>query len=274
MLNFNTIIANESFILPGAILLYLAIALLVRYYSYFINSEKEALIKIFKKKNCGICGFKKCRRFAGALLKGKADINKCSMLSESEKTVVLKILGKNTPDEYGQTAVIMCNGGIKSKNNMDYTGIKKCYMSDDIFEGSKECKWGCLGYGDCVSACPFNAISFTKEGEVPLIDQKKCTGCGECLVSCPKQLIKLVPDKFKFAVLCSSKYRGQNVKNICDTGCISCGICVRICQPKDIILENNVAKIKYVNCNNCSICFHKCPTKSIREKNPALTAVP
>jgi Na+-translocating ferredoxin:NAD+ oxidoreductase subunit B len=230
------------------------------------NPQKDVLIKIFKSKNCGMCGFKKCRQFINALISEKVQIDKCNIISDIEKGVVLKILGKKIDEEKGSFAVIACSGGIECKDKMDYKGINKCLYAQDKFDGNKECKWGCLGFGDCVAACPFYAIALNSETGLPVIDLNKCTGCGECIKSCPKGLIKIIPANFKYYVLCSSHERGQNVKKSCNKGCISCGICMRVCPVKDIVIENNLAVIKYKNCNNCGICFHKCPTKSIRER--------
>jgi Fe-S-cluster-containing hydrogenase component 2 len=45
----------------------------------------------------------------------------------------------------------------------------------------------------CVDACPFGAISITKNiTELPVLDGERCTGCGNCVPRCPGLAIFLV----------------------------------------------------------------------------------
>ena len=46
----------------------------------------------------------------------------------------------------------------------------------------------CVGCGACVSVCPVDALSFTKDKwgyYVADIDFERCVGCGKCVVVCP-----------------------------------------------------------------------------------------
>jgi len=180
------------------------------------------------------------------------------------------VLGLEAGEPVKKVAIIKCAGGEKCKDKMVYTGIKDCRIATGVFGGNKECTWGCLGFGNCAAACPFGAITYT-EGQVPQIDAVKCTGCGLCVAACPKNIITLVPCKYHYHVLCASQDKGALVRTICPVGCIGCGICVKVCPEKDIVLENNVARIKYENCTNCGVCFHKCPTKSIQKKKSSIS---
>ena len=47
---------------------------------------------------------------------------------------------------------------------------------------------GCKACGDCVAACPVNAIEV---GEVALISEEVCIGCGHCIAVCPQGAIKI-----------------------------------------------------------------------------------
>lgn len=50
----------------------------------------------------------------------------------------------------------------------------------------------CTGCGNCVEACPFDAIAMHKrsmELDLSQIDPLRCTGCGNCVVVCPVKAI-------------------------------------------------------------------------------------
>jgi len=53
----------------------------------------------------------------------------------------------------------------------------------------------CTGCGECVEACPVDAI--TMEGDFPTVDEDWCIGCGVCVDKCPSEAakLKLRPDK-------------------------------------------------------------------------------
>ena len=43
--------------------------------------------------------------------------------------------------------------------------------------GPKSCTYGCLGYGTCVQACPFDAIHI--ENGIAVVDKEACRACGK-----------------------------------------------------------------------------------------------
>jgi carbon-monoxide dehydrogenase iron sulfur subunit len=45
----------------------------------------------------------------------------------------------------------------------------------------------------CASACPVGAISFDEELRAWLLDEDLCTGCGDCVEACPFDAIWLDP---------------------------------------------------------------------------------
>jgi formate dehydrogenase (NADP+) beta subunit len=58
--------------------------------------------------------------------------------------------------------------------------------------GKRDCTIGCLGYGDCVRACKFDALEMGPEG-YPVVNYEKCVGCGACQAVCPKTIIEVSP---------------------------------------------------------------------------------
>ena len=127
--------------------------------------------------------------------------------------------------------------------------------------GPKSCNHGCLGYGNCVNACPFDAIHIING--IAKVDEAACKACGKCIEACPKGLIELIPATAKTRVACFSKDAGPVAMKTCDSACIGCGICVKNCPAEAIKVENFVAHIDYDKCTNCGTCVSKCPKKAI-----------
>jgi len=48
----------------------------------------------------------------------------------------------------------------------------------------------CTGCGDCVKACPFDAITIDKTQDIVVIDEMKCKGCGFCIPECPEDALE------------------------------------------------------------------------------------
>jgi ferredoxin len=131
--------------------------------------------------------------------------------------------------------------------------------------GTKLCSWGCLGFGDCVKVCTFDALSMT-DRRLPKINNAQCTGCGLCIGECPQTLFKAVPIDQKGAmILCSNKnpVKGMAVK-ACKIACIKCGACVRNCPEQCINLDTHIPVVDLSKCTSCGICAEKCPTKVIK----------
>ncbi len=51
-------------------------------------------------------------------------------------------------------------------------------------------KENCIGCGQCISACPFDAIEMNEEGAAYVIPNK-CRGCKQCIRMCPVQAISI-----------------------------------------------------------------------------------
>ena len=124
------------------------------------------------------------------------------------------------------------------------------------------CKFGCLGYGDCVKACPFDAIHIV-DG-VAKVDRAKCVGCGACATACPNSIISVIPEhKRKPVVLCQNKDKGADTRKACTAGCIGCMKCAKACHFEAITVDvaNGVflAKIDQEKCKGCQLCVKECP---------------
>ena len=224
----------------------------------------DAIMSILPGANCGACGFVGCQSYAEALLSGRAKPGACPAGGSSVTEKLSKYLGVDAGDLAKMTARIYCCGDT-SREKGAYEGIKNCAAASLVLGGNIMCGYGCLGLGDCVAVCQFDAIKVRK-GIPPEIDEEKCRACGLCVKICPKKLIKLIPKEKKYMIACSSNDKGRIVKQACATGCIACGLCVKKCPLQAISIQNNLAVIDYKKCCNTGECFKSCPTKCIKWK--------
>ena len=135
-------------------------------------------------------------------------------------------------------------------------------MASQLFGGSSLCSYGCLGYGDCAEACPYDAIKIC-EG-VAQVDPLLCRACKMCIKTCPKHLITLMPlHERKAAVMCHNTDKGGPARKACKAACIGCMRCVKACEYGAVTVQNNLASIDTDKCVACGKCAEVCPSKCI-----------
>jgi len=222
--------------------------------------------------NCGGCGFPGCDGLADAIVAGKAPADACRPAGAKAAELIATIMGTSV-DTTGERKIaeVMCAGGKDiCGQRSNYVGIQDCAAADLAAGASKACAYGCLGFGTCVAACSFGAMTMGKDG-LPDVDPDKCTGCGRCAQVCQRKIIDMVASSKVVHVRCKNKDRGVVVRKICKVGCISCQACVRACPTKAMQFANNLAFINYDLCNNCGTCATKCPVKTIEDGGAAQT---
>lgn len=232
-------------------------------FSVETDPKEEAVLGLLPGNNCGGCGFAGCSGLAAAIAKGEAAVNACPVGGEAVGKKIAEVMGVEAEAKEKMVAFVKCHGDCdKTRTDYEYTGVEDCSMLAFVPGGGpKQCNYGCLGYGNCVKACPFDAIYI--ENGIAVVDKEACKACGKCVAACPKNLIELVPYKAESLVACSSKEKGPVVMKACDTGCIGCGICKKNCPADAIVVEDFLAKIDYDKCTGCGICKEKCPKKAI-----------
>lgn len=240
------------------------------------NVEEDPRIdlveEVLPSANCGGCGFAGCRNFAEACVNADSlDNLNCPVGGTSTMTKVGEILGLTANATDPMVAVVRCNGSHKNcQRTNTYDGAKSCAIANSLYIGETDCSFGCLGFGDCVTACLFDAIHINPETGLPEVDEDKCTACGTCVKACPKGIIELRkkgPKNRRIFVSCMNKDKDGIARKACSVACIGCGKCVKECQFDAITIENNLAYIDFTKCRLCRKCVDVCPTGSIHELN-------
>jgi Na+-translocating ferredoxin:NAD+ oxidoreductase RNF subunit RnfB len=233
-----------------------------------IDEVNEAL----PAANCGGCGYAGCRNFAeGIVKKNSLDGFFCPVGGNTLMKQIAEIMGLTAQEKEPMVAVVRCSGSFKNspaKNQFD--GVSSCKSAHMLYAGPGGCPNGCLGLGDCVISCPFDAIKISSETGLPIVDEEKCTACNNCVVACPRSIIELrnkgKKNKRVF-VSCINKEKGAVAKKNCSAACIGCGKCVKECPFDAIVLENNLAYIDFEKCKLCKKCVLVCPTGAILAVN-------
>lgn len=232
--------------------------------------------EVLPQANCGGCGFPGCAGFAGACVKaadaGSMEGLNCPVGGAPVMEQVAGILGLAAAKAAPQVAVVRCNGSCENRPRLArYQGAQSCRVQHLTGMGETGCSWGCLGCGDCVTACAFDAIHMNPETGLPEVDEEKCTACGACAKACPRDIIEIRlrgPKGRRVVVLCNSKDKGALANKVCKVSCIACGKCVKVCEKAQAItITDNLAYIEASKCILCRKCEEVCPKQAIHSIN-------
>jgi Na+-translocating ferredoxin:NAD+ oxidoreductase RNF subunit RnfB len=246
-----------------------ALALVAARFVVKSDPKVEQVRETLPGANCGACGFAGCMGYAEAVV-GNPDVavNMCAPGKSPVAEKIAVITGKKAEKVDPKIARVFCQGGTSlSQRKFIYTGVHDCTAAVLAAGGDKSCQYGCLGFGTCMRACPFGAITMSADN-LPIINPDKCTACGKCVAACPKQVIELAQASKAVVISCHSRDKGVDTKKKCQVGCIACGICVRTCPVDAIKIDNNLARIDHSKCIVCGLCVKKCPTNAIHDYIP------
>ncbi len=231
-----------------------------------VDERVEQVTHALPGANCGGCGCVGCGEYAEAVVAGTVGPDKCPVGGEACAEKIAKILGLELDQSWPYRPVIHCGATAAQRlGRHEYLGEKTC-ASANLINGVQGCVYGCLGFGDCGLACPFDAIHIV-EG-LATVDYDKCTGCGACEKACPRHIVHMLPFKTEqmMVVTCSNKDFGKEVRAVCKVGCLGCGACARISDLFKI--EDNVSRIDYEKyepgkMEEINLVLEKCPMKRI-----------
>jgi electron transport complex protein RnfB len=263
-----TIISLSLLALISAVILYF----IAQKFKIFEDPRIDEVQAILPAANCGGCGFAGCRNFAEALVKAESfDGLICPVGGGPVMGQIASMLGKTAPVVDPRVAVLLCNGTPEYRpRTSTYDGASECRISHSLYIGETDCSYGCMGYGDCVRSCTFNAMYINSETELPVIIDDKCVACGACVKACPRNLIELrkkAKKDRKIFVACSNSDKGGPARRACKVACTGCTKCLNVCKFDAITIENNLAYIDADKCTFCRKCVAECPTNAIHELN-------
>ena len=249
----------------GVIGLILGAALGFASKAFFVKEDERIaqITEVLPGANCGGCGYAGCSNYADSIVNNGTPINLCPSCKQDAVDKIAEIVGVSSETAVAKIAYVRCSGGNRYANKkFDYYGMNDCMAAARLLDGFMECKYGCLGFGNCVMACPEHAISVV-DG-IATVDEDNCIGCGICADACPKHVISIIDKDTKVRVKCSSQDKGAATKRNCNSGCLGCKICEKTCPKGAIKVTNNVASIDYELCDACGLCVEKCPKNIIK----------
>ena len=231
----------------------------------------DALNECLPGANCGGCGYAGCGGYAEAVLNGEAEIGKCASGGDECAQAMGKIMGQEVGTVARKVALVRCSGyrgvdaegkALGAKIKAEYEGFRDCLAATKVGgNGPIACKFGCLGFGNCVTVCKYDAI--TVKNGVAKVNTEKCVGCMACAAACPRNLIVPVEYGNNVIIACNSHAKGAITVRGCSQGCIGCGLCTKICPHDAIHVDSNLAVIDYDKCTSCGLCAAVCPKKLI-----------
>ena len=198
--------------------------------------------------NCGGCGYTGCAAAAAGVVNGEAKPSVCIIGGIESAINVAEVMGLDPGSVEPLKSLNTCSGGERADDNFYYMGIHSCRALAAFYGGKRVCHIGCLGLGDCVRSCNFDAIKIGRDG-FPVVDDIRCVGCGACEKACPKNILTVRTMSERLLHF----NRRDDALAPCQQTC-----------PAEIDIPKYIASIRKGD--------YECAVHTIRERNPLLLA--
>lgn len=262
-MDWNAILLPLGIFAGLGLLFGVVLAIASRMFAVKVDPRVPQVTEQLPGANCGGCGYSGCAALADAIVRGDAKPTACTVCDAAATAKIGEIMGVEVGKTVRRRAQVMCSGmGGNAHLKYRYEGAQDCIAAAKLGGGDKMCPNGCIGLGTCVVSCSFRAIKMVNG--MATVDYRKCTGCGACVSNCPKHLIELIPYDAKYWVGCRTALPGKITRTLCDAGCISCKLCVKVCEVGAISVDSFGAHIDYDKCVACGKCVDKCPRHIIK----------
>lgn len=130
----------------------------------------------------------------------QSDVKEDPVISDDEKNYIRPIKEEFVPTKHKAVVLCACDKEFECRRE-NFNKEHSCFMINSINESGTDCKFACIGLGDCAKVCPQQAIIIKNRTAVV---SSLCIGCGKCVNVCPKHIIRMVPQDTKTIIQCSS----------------------------------------------------------------------
>ena len=135
-----------------------------------------------------------------SIKKNLKDVKEDPVISDVEKNYIKPERESFVPNENKAVVLCACDKTFNCKREI-FNSEHSCFLVNSLSDSGTDCKFACIGLGDCAKACPQKAIVIKNKTAVVT---SICIGCGICAEVCPKKIIKLVPKTTKEIALCTN----------------------------------------------------------------------
>jgi electron transport complex protein RnfB len=128
----------------------------------------ERIDALLPQTQCTKCGYPSCRRYAGAIAAGEADINQCPPGGDAGVRKLAALLGREAKP-------------LNPRNGVERP--RRVALIDEA---------RCIGCTLCIQACPVDAIVGAAKLMHTVVTEL-CSGCDLCVPPCPVDCIEMAP---------------------------------------------------------------------------------